>query len=177
MVKFEKIPIGGTLRKAQVGQTVASLMLLLVAAVSPSFQLTLDSGQSFRLVSGQGITGQFLIVSAVLIVVAQIVGYSFFSVLAAAVYSGLGACFIFLGIAVPAGGSVLNMQVDVVTSVIGWVLDEFQPDLEVEDFTIRIGLAWTYLLLCGFSLICQALLLLFSANRNRGKLFLDESLD
>jgi len=177
MVKFEKIPIGGTLRKAQVGQTAVSLMLLLVVAVSPSFLLTLDSGQSFRLLSGQGITGQFLLVSAVLIVSAQIVGYRSFSILAAAVYSGLGASFIFLGLAVPAGGSVLNMQVDVVTLVIGWVLNEFQVDLEVEDVTIRIGLAWTYLLLCGLSLICQALILLFSANKSRGKLYLDESLD
>lgn len=177
MVKMEKIPLGSVLRKAQVGQTVVTLSLLFAVAVSPSFQLTLDSGKNFRVLTGQGITGQFLILSAVLIVVAQIVGHRSFSILATAAYSGLGACFIFLGISVPAGGSVLNMQVDAVTSVIGWVLDEFHLDLEAEDLTIRIGSAWTYMLLCGFSLNSQALLLLFAANRNRGKLSLDESLN
>jgi hypothetical protein len=115
--------------------------------------------------------------SAAIVVAAQVLslrrGYSF-SIIA---YAWVGSSFIFVGVAVPAGQSVLNSEIDNVSRIIDWMSKELKFDFDVTQVNIETGIAWHLLALAGVSLVCVAFALLSGSARRRATYGLEESLD
>lgn len=176
MVRVGGISLSKSLRRFQLGHTLALLVFLTYIAVNPAFLVKVDSGQSFRILAAQGLIGAFLLWSAVLVITAQVIGFRRFSVLSTVGYALVGASFMFLGVSVPAGETVLNSQIDVVSLVIDWIVRESKSDFEVAKVNIEIGSAWQLLFFAGMTLTCLSFTLLISARKGRDKSSLDESL-
>jgi len=177
MVESRKKSLGAGLRRVQIGHTIVFLMFLTYLGLSPAFNIKLDSGQSFRILATQGPTGHFLFWSAAIVVAAQVLSlrriYSF-SIIA---YAWVGASFIFVGVAVPAGQSVLNSEIDNVSRIIDWMSKELKFDFDVTQVNIETGIAWHLLVLAGVSLVCVAFALLAGPSRRRATYGLKESLN
>lgn len=176
MVRTGTIPLSKSLKRLQLGHTVAIAVFLTYVALNPAFLVKVDSGQSFRILAAQGLIGAFMLWSVVLVIAAQLVGFKRFSILSTAAYALVGASFMFLGFSVPAGESVLNSQIDGVSLVIDWIVREFNSDFDLAGVTIQIGSAWQLLFLAGLTLTCLAFALLLGAQRVRAKSSLDEPL-
>jgi hypothetical protein len=176
MVKSELKTLGTAFRRVQIVHTILFLVFLTYVGLSPAFNLKLDSGQSFRILATQGPTGQFLFWSAVLVVGAQILSFKRVYSLSVVTYAWVGSSFIFLGIAVPAGESVLNSEIGNFSRIIDWMAKELKFDFDVAEVNIQTGVAWHLLVLAGLSLACLAFALLTESNRMRSLYPLQEPL-
>jgi|LakMenEpi03Aug12_release.lakeMendotaPanAssembly.Ray.scaffolds.fasta_scaffold699417_2 hypothetical protein len=176
MVKSGLKTLGTALRRVQIVHTILFLVFLTYVGLSPAFNLKLDSGQSFRILATQGPTGQFLFWSAVLVVGAQILSFKRVYSLSVVTYAWVGSSFIFVGIAVPAGESVLNSEIDNFSRIIDWMAKELKFDFDVAEVNIQTGVAWHLLILAGLSLACLAFALLTESNRMRSLYPLQEPL-
>jgi hypothetical protein len=151
-------------------------VFLTYVGFSPAFNLKLDSGQSFRIIATQGPTGHFLFWSALMVVAAQILSFKRVYSLSVITYAWVGSSFIFVGVAVPAGESVLNSEIGNFSRIIDWMARELKFDFNVAELNIQIGMAWHLLVLAGVSLVCIAFALLFESKRMRSLYFLEEPL-
>jgi hypothetical protein len=176
MVKSGLKTIGTALRRVQIVHTILFLVFLTYVGLSPAFNLKLDSGQSFRILATQGPTGQFLFWSAVLVVGAQILSFKRVYSLSVVTYAWVGSSFIFVGIAVPAGESVVNSEIGNFSRIIDWMAKELKFDFNVAEVYVQTGIAWYLLTLAGASLACLAFALLAESNRMRKLYPLEEPL-
>ena len=176
MVKARPKTLGTALRRIQIAHTIILIVFLTYVGFSPAFHLKLDSGQSFRILATQGPTGQFLFWSVVLVVAAQVLSFKRVYSLTVITYAWVGSSFIFVGIAVPAGESVLNSEVDNFSRIIDWMAKELKFDFDVAELNIQTGIAWHLLVLGGVSLVCLAFALLTESKRMRTLYPLEEPL-
>jgi len=176
MVKARLKTLGTALRRIQIAHTISLIVFLIYVGFSPAFHLKLDSGQSFRILATQGPTGQFLFWSAVLVVGAQILSLNRVYGLSVITYAWVGSSFMFVGIAVPAGESVLNSEIDNFSRIIDWMAKELKFDFNVAEVYVQTGIAWYLLTLAGASLASLAFALLAESNRMRKLYPLEEPL-
>jgi len=167
MVKARLRTLGPVLRRIQIAHTIFLIVFLTFVGFSPAFHLKLDSGQSFRILATQGPTGHFLFWSVVLAVAAQILSFKRVYSLTVITYAGVGSTLIFVGIAVPAGESVLNSEANNLSRIIDWMAKELKFDFDVAEVNIQPGIAWHLLVLSGVSLVCLAFALLTESKRMR----------
>jgi hypothetical protein len=176
MVRAKRTNLGTALRRVQLGHTILFLVFLTYIGLSPAFHLQVDSGPSFRILASHGPTGQFLFWSAVLVVIAQILSFSRVVSLSVITYAWVGSSFIFVGIAVPAGESLLNSEIDSLSSIIEWMVKGLNLGFEVTEVAIQTGIAWHLLVLVGVSLVCLAFALVTEPHRMKSLYPLEEPL-
>ena len=176
MVNKRISTLGTALRIIQVGHTIAFLLFLSIIALSPAFNLKLDSGQAFRILASQGPTGHFLFWSAVMVLAAQVLSFKRVYSLTVATYAWVGSSFIFVGIAIPAGESVFNSEIDNFSNVVDWMVKELKLEFDVAEVSIETGIAWNLIALAGSLLVCLAFALLVESKRMRNLRALEEPL-
>lgn len=167
MVNKRMKTLGTVLRRIQIGHSIVFLLFLSIIGLSPAFNLRLESGQAFRILATQGPTGHFLFWSAVIVLAAQVLSFRRVYSLSVAAYAWVGSSFIFVGIAIPAGESVFNSEIDNFSSVISWMAQELNLEFDVTEVNIQTGIAWNLIAIAGSTLVCLAFALLAEPKRMR----------
>jgi len=141
------------LKWVQISHSILLAPFMIFAALSDSYLIRLESGESMDISAHHGPLGQLLLWSVVCIYAAQILSFWRLSTFTVWVYAWFGTWLLLVSVLIATSGEFLSEQVRNLSSLGQWLLNLLGIGFSIERATIEIGNAWILIFGAAISMI------------------------
>jgi len=153
MVKTEKPQASLALKWTQIAHSILTAPFFIFAALSDSYVIKLESGESIDIAAHHGLLWQLLLWSVVLILVAQVISIWRLSTFSIVLYAWCGTWLVLVASALAMSGEFLSKELQNLSTGGQWVLDFLGVDFKIAHATVETGSAWIWILLGAISFV------------------------
>jgi hypothetical protein len=145
------------LKWAQISHSILLAPFMIFAALSDSYLIRLESGESMDIAAHHGLLGQMLLWSVISIYAVQVLSFWRLSTLTVWVYSWFGTWLLLMSILIATSGDFLSQQVQNLSSLGQWLIDVLGINFSLESASIEVGNAWILIFGAALSMIGLAI--------------------
>lgn len=157
MVSPTRPMLSTPLKWVQISHSILLAPFMIFAALSDSYLIRLQTGESMDIAAHHGLLGQVLLWSVILIYAAQILNFWRLSTVSVSIYAWFGTWLLLISIIMATSGEFLNQQVQNLSSLGQWLINFLGIDFSIERATIEVGNAWIFIFAAALSMIGLAI--------------------
>jgi hypothetical protein len=166
MVSASRAKVSTALRWAQITHSIILVPLLIIAAVSDSYIVILETGQSIDIAAYYWFLGDMLVWTLVLVIAAQALSIWRLSTVSIWIYAWFGTWLALFSLLIATSGEFLTKQVRNLSALGQWFINLFEVEYDIALATIEVGNAWIFLLIASTSMIAMSIWLFIEKYRH-----------